>query len=196
MDTYDTLEGVKNAIEVGKMLKDYKEEFVGIRIDSGDLAYFSQKARKLLDDAGFKNTKIIASNDLDENIITSLKQQDSAIKAWGIGTKLVTAFDQPALGAVYKLAALKNTKDQWEYKLKLSEQAIKVNNPGIQQVRRFFNQNKYQADMIYDSQHPLGNKHTFSFVGVAEISSELIENPNVNSRIDMKTAVYFFISLF
>ena len=159
VDTYDTLKGVKNAIEVGKMLKDYKGEFVGIRIDSGDLAYFSQKARKLLDDAGFKNTKIIASNDLDENIITSLKQQDSAIKAWGIGTKLVTAFDQPALGAVYKLAALKNTKDQWEYKLKLSEQAIKVNNPGIQQVRRFFSQNKYQADMIYDSQHPLGNKH-------------------------------------
>ncbi|MCZ6694188.1 MAG: nicotinate phosphoribosyltransferase, partial [Bacteroidetes bacterium] len=74
---------------------------------------------------------------------------------------LVTAFDQPALGAVYKLSALKNHKNQWEYKLKLSEQAIKVNNPGIQQVRRFYNnQNKYLADMIYDTQLPLGNKHT------------------------------------
>jgi len=161
VDTYNTLEGVKNAIEVGKILKDHKKEFIGIRIDSGDLAYFSQEARKLLDDAGFKNTRIIASNDLDENIITSLKQQDAAIKGWGIGTKLVTAFDQPALGAVYKLAALKNTKDQWEYKLKLSEQAIKVNNPGIQQVRRFYNNhNKYLADMIFDSQLPLSDKHT------------------------------------
>jgi nicotinate phosphoribosyltransferase len=149
VDTYNTLEGVKNAIEAGKILKAGGKKFLGIRIDSGDLAYLSIKARKMLDEAGFDDTQIVASNDLDENIINSLKQQDAAIDFWGIGTKLVTAFDQPALGAVYKLSAIKKG-DSWDWKLKLSEQAIKVNTPGIQQVRRFINNGLYLADMIYD----------------------------------------------
>nr|WKN34728.1 nicotinate phosphoribosyltransferase [Tunicatimonas sp. TK19036] len=162
VDTYNTLEGVKKAVEVGKILREKGKELLGVRIDSGDLAYFSIEARKLLDEAGFTNAKIVASNDLDENIISSLRSQDAKIDVWGIGTKLVTAYDQPALGAVYKLSALKE-EDGWKYKIKLSEQAIKVNNPGIQQVRRFYyeeNGSKHLlADMLYDTLQPLGDKH-------------------------------------
>ncbi|MFP4091089.1 MAG: nicotinate phosphoribosyltransferase [Cyclobacteriaceae bacterium] len=164
VDTYNTFEGVKNAIRVGEMLKAQGKELIGIRIDSGDLAYFSIQARQMLDEAGFKNTQIVASNDLDENIIASLRTQEAKIGVWGIGTKLVTAYDQPALGAVYKMAALKNTQGKWDYKVKLSEQAIKVNNPGIQQVRRFFQKDQegnknLMADMLYDVQKPLSQKH-------------------------------------
>ncbi|MDH3711659.1 MAG: nicotinate phosphoribosyltransferase [Cyclobacteriaceae bacterium] len=149
VDTYDTLQGVRHAIEVGKALREQGKELLGIRIDSGDLAYFSNRARKMLDQAGFQDAKIVASNDLDENIITSLNDQAADIDTWGVGTKLVTAFDQPALGGVYKLSAVRKDED-WNYKLKLSEQAIKVNNPGIQQVRRFTSNGKMVADMIYD----------------------------------------------
>ncbi|MEQ9441816.1 MAG: nicotinate phosphoribosyltransferase [Cyclobacteriaceae bacterium] len=162
VDTYNTVEGVKKAIEVGKLLKEKGKELLGVRIDSGDLAYFSIEARKLLDEAGLTSTKVVASNDLDENIISSLRSQDAKIDVWGIGTKLVTAYDQPALGAVYKLAALKEG-DEWKYKIKLSEQAIKVNNPGIQQVRRFYSgggeKKHLVADMLYDTLQPLGDKH-------------------------------------
>lgn len=154
VDTYDTLQGIRNAIEVGHKLKEKGKQLLGIRIDSGDLAYFSIQARQMLDNAGLYDAKIVASNDLDENIITSLKEQEAEIDIWGVGTKLVTAFDQPALGAVYKLAAIKN-KGEWDYKLKLSEQAVKINNPGMQQVRRFYENGKYLADMIFDERHDL-----------------------------------------
>jgi nicotinate phosphoribosyltransferase len=150
VDTYDTLDGVRNAVEVGKILRNRGKEMIGIRIDSGDLAYFSQQARRILDDEGFRNAQIIASNDLNEKLIQSLKMQDAKISVWGIGTKLVTAYDQPALGAVYKLSAIRNKKGRWEHKLKLSEQSIKVNNPGVQQIRRYYQNGKMVADMIYD----------------------------------------------
>ena len=162
VDTYNTLEGIRKAIEVGLMLREKGKQLLGVRIDSGDLAYFSIEARRLLDEAGLENTQIVASNDLDENIISSLRSQEAKIDVWGIGTKLVTAYDQPALGAVYKLSALKND-GRWEYKIKLSEQVLKVNNPGIQQVRRFFTSEgdtkSLVADMLYDPQQPLGKKH-------------------------------------
>jgi nicotinate phosphoribosyltransferase len=122
---------------------------LGIRIDSGDLAYFSIQARQLLDEAGFPNAKVYASNDLDEYIITSLKTQDAAIDIWGVGTKLVTAFDQPALGAVYKLSAVKNEAGNWVPKVKVSQQSLKINVPGIHKVRRYFSKGKAVADMIY-----------------------------------------------
>jgi len=150
VDTYDTVSGIKSAIEVGNELKKQGKILSGIRIDSGDLAYFSAIARKMLDEAGFEKTQIMASNDLDEHLITSLKNQDAAIDVWGVGTRLVTAFDQPALGAVYKLSAIKNDAGDWQYKLKLSEQAAKVNNPGIQQIRRFQKNGQFAGDMIFD----------------------------------------------
>ena len=149
VDTYETLHGVKNAIKVGEILRSKGKEMVGIRIDSGDLAYYSIQARQLLDEAGFPNAKIVASNDLDEHIISSLKTQDAAIDVWGVGTKLVTAFDQPALGAVYKLSAVKNNEGVWEPKVKVSQQSLKINVPGIHNVKRYFSNGKAVADMIY-----------------------------------------------
>lgn len=155
VDTYDTLQGVHHAIAAGRILKQRGHKLAGIRLDSGDLAYLSIEARKLLDEAGFADTAIVASNDLDETIINSLKQQGAKIDVWGVGTKLVTAYDQPALGGVYKLAAIRNRQATgWEYKMKLSEQAIKISTPGIQQVRRFRNETGFLADMIIDESQP------------------------------------------
>lgn len=150
VDTYNTIQGVKNAITVGHQLRQRGHELGGIRLDSGDLAYLSIEARKLLDAAGFEKTSIVASNDLDEYIMASLKNQGAKIDVWGVGTKLATAYDQPALGGVYKLAALKNEKGDWENKVKLSEQTIKTSTPGIQQVRRYQNDRGFVADMIFD----------------------------------------------
>ena len=150
VDTYDTIQGVKNAITVGWQLRERGHDLGGIRLDSGDLAYLSIEARKLLDSAGFENTSIVASNDLDEHIMASLKNQGAKIDVWGVGTKLATAYDQPALGGVYKLAALKNAAGEWENKVKLSEQPIKTSTPGIQQVRRYRNDRGFVADMIFD----------------------------------------------
>lgn len=160
VDTYDSIQGVENAIIVGKQLRERGYELGGIRLDSGDLAYLSVEARKLLDEAGFEKTNIVASNDLDEYIMDSLKIQGAKINVWGIGTKLVTAFDQPALGGVFKLAAIRNDAGEWDYKLKLSEQAIKVSTPGIQQVRRFRDAKGFISDMIFNIETPLIGKST------------------------------------
>lgn len=149
VDTYDTLNGVKNAIKVGEVLRSKGKEMIGIRIDSGDLAYFSTQARQMLDEAGFSEAKIVASNDLDEHIIASLKSQDADINVWGVGTKLVTAYDQPALGAVYKLSAIKNAQDEWVPKVKVSQQSLKINIPGIHNTKRYFSNGKAVADMIF-----------------------------------------------
>jgi len=160
VDTYDSIQGIKNAIEVGSLLRNNDKKMVGIRIDSGDLAYISQQARKMLNEAGFEETTIVASNNLDENLVQSLKNQDAKITTWGIGTKLATAYDQPALGGVYKMSAIRDTFGEWDYKIKLSEQNIKINNPGIQQVRRYYNSNKMVADMIYDVNYGIGDNNT------------------------------------
>lgn len=156
VDTYDTLNGVKNAIEVGKELKANGQKLLGIRLDSGDLAYLSIKSRELLDEGGFEETAIVASNDLDEYIMKSLKDQGARIDTWGVGTKLVTAYDQPALGGVYKLAAIMDSEGNWVYKLKLSEQSIKTSTPGILQVRRFTKNGLFVGDMIYNEEFDLG----------------------------------------
>jgi nicotinate phosphoribosyltransferase len=148
VDTYDTLKGVEHAIEVGKILKSRGKNMLGIRIDSGDLAYYSNKARQMLDEAGFTEARIVASNDLDEHIMFSLKVQEASIDTWGVGTKLVTAYDQPALGAVYKLSAVKK-EGEWVPKIKVSQQTIKINIPGFHNVRRFYRNGNASADMIY-----------------------------------------------
>src|SRR5690606_5203832 len=149
VDTYNTLNGVKNAIEAGELLREKGKELLGIRIDSGDLAYFSNKTRKMLDEAGLPHAKIVASNDLDEHILTSLKLQEASIDLWGIGTKLVTAYDQPALGAVYKLSAIKDKAGSWIPKIKVSQQSIKINIPGFHNVKRFISNGKAIGDMVY-----------------------------------------------
>ncbi|MBU2648313.1 nicotinate phosphoribosyltransferase [bacterium] len=150
VDTYSTLAGVKNAIEVGKRLHRKGFELSGIRLDSGDLAYLSIEARRMLDEAGFSHVRILASNDLDENIIQSLKTQNAKIDIWGVGTKLITAFDHPALNGVFKLSAIRKPGGIWENKIKISNQSTKVTTPGILQVRRFRQKGQNIADMIYD----------------------------------------------
>lgn len=154
VDTYNTLEGVKKAITVGKWLEKRGQPFHGIRLDSGDLAYLSIEARKMLDDAGFLATKIFASNELDETVISELKKQGAKIDVWGVGTNLVTGKEQTALDGVYKLSAIQED-GKWRYTLKLSEQMLKISNPGILQVRRFSRNNEYIADAIYDIHSPI-----------------------------------------
>jgi len=153
VDTYDSLDGVRNATVVGKRLRERGYDLAGIRLDSGDLAWLSIEARKILDEEGFPNAEIAASNEFDEHIIASLKEQGARITIWGIGTRLVTAYDQPALGGVYKLTAVRRQGAEWQPRLKLSEQAVKVSNPGVLQVRRYHAEGQATADMIWDEMH-------------------------------------------
>lgn len=157
VDTYDTLEGVKHAIEIGRRLREQGHELTGVRLDSGDLAWLSIEARKLLDEGGFPDAAVVASNDLDERLIESLKHQGAKITVWGVGTKLATAFEQPALGGVYKLAALKNAEGIWEDRIKLSEQVIKTSIPGILNVRRFRDDTGLLGDVIFDEKSGSGD---------------------------------------
>lgn len=157
VDTYDTLQGVRNAIEVGKDLRAQGHEMLGVRLDSGDLGPLSRQTRALLDEAGFPNARIVASNDLDEYQIAELKQTGGQIDVWGVGTRLVTCYDQPALGGVYKLSGIQDEQGQWQYRLKLSETPIKVSNPGVLQVRRFYQADTIAADVIYNAAEQVGD---------------------------------------
>ena len=150
VDTYDTIGGVKKAIETARRMRKRGVEMFGVRLDSGDLAHLSIEIRKLLDEAGFPKAKIMASNELDELIISDLKHQGAKIDLWGVGTNLVTGKDQPALDGVYKLSALKDQEGKWQYKVKISEQMLKVTNPGILQVRRYSDERGNLGDMIFD----------------------------------------------
>lgn len=151
VDTYDTLEGVRRACAIGHKLRERGHDLLGVRLDSGDLAYLSIEARKILDAEGFPEATIVASNDLNERLIRSLKDQGARINVWGVGTQLATAYDQPALGGVYKLAAIREAGAEWQFKVKLSENAIKISTPGILQVRRFHGEREEIADCIYDT---------------------------------------------
>ncbi|MCR5374504.1 MAG: nicotinate phosphoribosyltransferase [Lachnospiraceae bacterium] len=152
IDTYDTIKsGLPNAIRVFKEMKEagIKPKLYGIRMDSGDLAYLSKKVRAMLDEAGFPDAVISASNDLDEHLIASLKRQGATITSWGVGTHLITAKDNPSFGGVYKLAAIE--KDgKFEPKIKLSENTEKVTNPGNKTIYRIYtkDQHKIEADVI------------------------------------------------
>ncbi|MGL6299334.1 nicotinate phosphoribosyltransferase [Streptococcus iniae] len=149
VDTYDTLRvGVPSAIKVAKELGD-KINFLGVRLDSGDLAYLSKKVRQQLDEAGFTEAKIYASNDLDEQTILNLKMQKAKIDVWGVGTKLITAYDQPALGAVYKIVSIEDDKGQMQDTIKLSNNAEKVSTPGKKQVWRITSREKGKSEGDY-----------------------------------------------
>jgi nicotinate phosphoribosyltransferase len=158
VDTFDTIKGIKKAIKIAKKLRQNGHAFLGIRLDSGDLLALSIKARKLLDDAGFEGAKVIASDGLDEYKIKDLKAKGALIDVWGVGTNLVTAKDQPALGGVYKLAAIRKKESDWTYKIKLSNTPSKVSTPGILQVRRYFvSDGQPFGDMIWN----IDNKELF-----------------------------------
>ena len=149
VDTYDVLNsGVPNAIKVFENLREKGYKPLGVRIDSGDLEYLSVEAKRMLDEAGFTDLSITASNDLDEHTISSLKSGKCAINSWGVGTKLITSADSPSLGGVYKLAA---SFEDGEIipKIKVSEDAEKINNPGYKKVVRIYNnEHKAEADLI------------------------------------------------
>lgn len=179
VDTYDTLKsGVPNAIKVAMELGD-KINFVGIRLDSGDLAFLSKKAREMLDQAGFQETKIIASNDLDENTIMNLKAQGAKIDIWGIGTKLITAYDQPALGAVYKLVSIENEHNNMVDTIKISGNPEKVSTPGLKRVYRIINKsnNKSEGDYIaLEDERPQEEKRLKMFHPIHTFISKFVTN--------------------
>jgi nicotinate phosphoribosyltransferase len=182
VDTYDVLDGVRNAIIVAREMEQRNERLVGIRIDSGDLAWLSIRARELLDEQGLDYVRIVASNDLDEYTIQSLHEQGARIDSWGVGTRLVTAWDQPALSGVYKLCATRDTRPTqsagdgslatpqaacatrdtrptqdapWTPQIKVSEQSSKSTLPGLLAVRRYHDaEGIFVGDMIYDEQTP------------------------------------------
>jgi nicotinate phosphoribosyltransferase len=156
VDTFDTLDGVRHAIDVGRHLRAHGHDLLAVRLDSGDLAHLSIEARHLLDEAGFSSTRIVASNDLDERLMSSLRDQGARIDTWGVGTKLVTGFDQPALGGVYKLGAVRDDAADggWRYPIKLSEQPIKISTPGIQAVQRYRRGGVLVGDVMHDALAP------------------------------------------
>lgn len=174
VDTYNTLKsGVPTAIKVAKELGD-KINFIGIRLDSGDIAFLSKEARKMLDEAGFTDAKIIVSNDLDEYTILNLKAQGARVDMWGIGTKLITAYDQPALGAVYKMVSIENEHGEMEDTIKISANVEKVSTPGLKNVYRIIDKvtGKSEGDYV----------------------TMIDENPEAEGSIKMFHPVHTFIS--
>ena len=160
VDTYDTLKsGVPNAIIVGKELQAKGHRLRGIRLDSGDLAYLSKEARKMLDEAGFEDAVIVASSDLDEWLIESLKRQGARIDLWGVGTRLVTSYSTPALGGVYKLTALDEDGKQMVPKIKRSDNPEKITNPGVKKLVRMYDRyGQMRGDVLFldDEKLPQG----------------------------------------
>ncbi|AMX00099.1 nicotinate phosphoribosyltransferase [Rummeliibacillus sp. G93] len=176
VDTYDTLKsGVPAAIKVAKELGD-KINFLGIRLDSGDISFLSKAARKMLDEAGFTDARIVVSNDLDEYTILNLLAQGAKVDTWGIGTKLITAYDQPALGAVYKLVSLEDEQGNMQDRIKISANAEKVTTPGLKKVYRIIDLENGKAQGDYITMHD--------------------ENPEAEERLKMFHPVHTFISKF
>lgn len=190
VDTYDTLRvGVPNAIRVAKEMGE-KINFLGVRLDSGDLAYLSKKVRQQLDDAGFPNAKIYASNDLDENTILNLKMQKAKIDVWGVGTKLITAYDQPALGAVYKIVSIETDAGSMRDTIKLSNNAEKVSTPGKKQVWRITSRAKGKSE---------GDYITFSDTDVTQLDEIEMFHPTytyINKTVRDFDAVPLLVDIF
>ena len=154
VDTYDSIEGIRHAIEIGSELRRQGHEMIGVRLDSGDGVALSIKARQMLDKASFANVKIVGSGNLDEYMITDLKQRGAKIDVWGVGTKLSTGQPDGALGGIYKLGAIRRPGGEWQHRIKLSEESAKASVPGSLQVRRFYQPDgRFIADAIYEADH-------------------------------------------
>src|SRR5438874_2556807 len=156
VDTYNSIDGVRHAIDVARQLRKNGHEMIGVRLDSGDRVTLSIEARHMLDDAGFTNAKIVCSGDLDEHVIAELKQRDAKIDMWGVGTKLATGQPDAALGGIYKLGAVRRHGGRWQYRIKLSDEGAKTSCPGLLQVRRFCHPNgRFVADAICEIDHAI-----------------------------------------
>jgi nicotinate phosphoribosyltransferase len=159
VDTYNSIEGVRHAIDVARQLRRNGHEIIGVRLDSGDRVALSIEARRMLDKAGFPNAKIVCSGDLDEHVIADLKRSGARIGMWGVGTKLTTGQPDAALGGIYKLGAVRRPGSRWQYRIKLSDEPAKTSYPGLLQVRRFFQpEGLFIADAIYEIDHGI-NEH-------------------------------------
>ena len=196
VDTYDTLKsGVPNAIKVFTEMREagIPLTFYGIRLDSGDLAYLSKEAKKMLDAAGFSDAVISASNDLDEYLIDSLKMQGAAINSWGVGTNMITAKDCPSFGGVYKLAAVKD-KDSGEFipKIKLSENAEKITNPGNKTIYRIYQKDtgKIIADLICLTEERYDAKNSLLLFDPVETWKKTHLAPNSYALREMMVPVF------
>src|SRR6266516_4527987 len=156
VDTYNSLEGVRHAIDVASQLRKNGYEMIGVRLDSGDRVALSIEARRMLDKAGFTNAKIVCSGDLDEHVIADMKQRGARIDMWGVGTKLTTGQPDAALSGIYKLGAVRHPGGQWQYRIKLSDEAAKTSCPDLLQVRRFQQPDgRFIADAIYETNHAI-----------------------------------------
>jgi nicotinate phosphoribosyltransferase len=156
VDTYNSIEGVRHAIDVAGQLRKQRHEMIGVRLDSGDRVALSIEARRMLDKAGLTNAKIVCSGDLDEHVIADMKQRGARIDMWGVGTKLTTGQPDGALGGIYKLGAVRHPGGQWQYRIKLSDEAAKTSCPGLLQVRRFQQPDgRFIADAIYETDHAI-----------------------------------------
>ena len=176
VDTYNTVKiGIPTAIQVAKELGD-KINFIGVRLDSGDISFLSKEARRMLDEAGFSDAKVVVSNDLDEYTILNLKAQGAKVDVWGIGTKLITAYDQPALGAVYKIVSIENDAGEMEDTIKISSTTEKVTTPGRKKLYRIIDRENGKAEGDYITMHD--------------------EDPASEKRIKMFHPVHTFISKF
>ena len=152
VDTYDVEQGVRNAITVGLEMRERGEKLMGIRIDSGDLAWLAKMARRMLDEAGLDDCGIVLSNDLDERTIRSIREEGAEVMSWGVGTKLACAYDQPTLGGVYKLSCTRAKGSKtWSDHIKISESVQKLTTPGVLDVRRYYDSaGKIAGDMVHD----------------------------------------------
>ena len=160
VDSYDVEQGVRNAITVGLEMRERGERLAGIRIDSGDLSWLAKMARRMLDEAGLDDCGIVLSNDLDEHTIKSILDEGAPVTSWGVGTKLACAFDQPTLGGVYKLAAVREPgQEKWSNRLKISESAAKLTTPGVLDVRRYYHDDgRIAGDMVFDVTLPVDDR--------------------------------------
>lgn len=179
VDTYDTLNsGVPTAIKIADEMGD-KINFIGVRLDSGDLTYLSKNVRKQLDDAGYSDAKIFASNDLDEETILNLKMQGAKVDVWGVGTKMITAYDQPALGGVYKLVSMENKDGEMVDSLKLTSNADKISTPTKKQVWRIYNKDEGKSEGDYvtiDGERPDQLDSLFMFHPKHTYVNKTVEN--------------------
>ena len=156
VDTYNSLDGVRRAIDVAKQLRKDRHEIIGLRLDSGDRAALSIEARRMLDESGFPDAKIVCSGDLDEYAIAEMKKRGAKFDMWGVGTKLTTGQPDAAVGGIYKLGAVRRPGEPWRYRIKLSDEPAKTSCPGLLQVRRFHRlDGRFIADAIYEIDHPV-----------------------------------------
>src|SRR5205809_2850775 len=187
VDTYNSLEGVRHAIDVARQLRKNGHEMIGVRLDSGDRVALSIETRRMLDKAGFTTAKIVCSGDLDEYAIADMKRRRAKIDMWGVGTKLTTGQPDAALGGIYKLGAVRRPGGQWQYRIKVSDERAKTSCPGLLQVRRFHQPDgRFVADAIYEIDHRVSKP----CVSVDLQTEEKMEVPSVMEYADLLVPIF------